>query len=96
MDGAQALYIATDGIWLMYAGFVVCAWMLAVRSDARTIVTTYPRGMDLISFSEEKLLMDRCQRLTAVEQGPDGNIYLLTDEMPPAKTRSRRTGGYRW
>jgi aldose sugar dehydrogenase len=32
---------------------------------------------------EEKLLMDRCQRFKAIEQGPDGFIYLLTDQMPP-------------
>lgn len=33
--------------------------------------------------AEEKLLMDRCQRIKVVRQGPDGNLYLLTDEMPP-------------
>jgi glucose/arabinose dehydrogenase len=32
---------------------------------------------------EEKLLMDRCQRFKVVQQGPDGNLYLLTDETPP-------------
>lgn len=32
---------------------------------------------------EEKLLMDRCQRIKVVQQGPDGNLYLLTDEIPP-------------
>jgi aldose sugar dehydrogenase len=32
---------------------------------------------------EEKLLMDRCQRIKVIEQGPDGFIYLLTDQMPP-------------
>lgn len=30
--------------------------------------------------AEEKLLMDRCVRMKAVAQGPDGRIYLLTDE----------------
>jgi glucose/arabinose dehydrogenase len=34
---------------------------------------------------EEKLLMDRCQRFKVVEQGPDGFIYLLTDQMPPGQ-----------
>ncbi len=32
---------------------------------------------------EEKLLMDRCQRIKVIDQGPDGNIYILTDQMPP-------------
>jgi glucose/arabinose dehydrogenase/cytochrome c5 len=31
---------------------------------------------------EEKLLMDRCERIKAIEQGPDGYIYILTDQMP--------------
>lgn len=30
--------------------------------------------------AEEKLLMDRCVRLKSAQQGPDGLIYLLTDE----------------
>ncbi|THD56002.1 PQQ-dependent sugar dehydrogenase [Phenylobacterium sp.] len=33
--------------------------------------------------SEEKLLMDRCQRIKVINQGPDGDIYILTDQMPP-------------
>lgn len=33
--------------------------------------------------AEEKLLMDRCQRLKVVRQGPDGFLYILTDEMAP-------------
>lgn len=39
---------------------------------------------------EEKLLMDRCQRFRGIEQGPDGNIYLLTDQMPPAQNEILR------
>ncbi|MEI7932807.1 MAG: PQQ-dependent sugar dehydrogenase, partial [Alphaproteobacteria bacterium] len=31
---------------------------------------------------EEKLLMDRCERIKVIDQGPDGNIYILTDQMP--------------
>jgi glucose/arabinose dehydrogenase len=30
--------------------------------------------------SEEKLLMDRCERFKTIDQGPDGNIYILTDQ----------------
>ena len=32
---------------------------------------------------EEKLLMDRCERIKVIEQGPDGYIYILTDQMAP-------------
>ena len=31
---------------------------------------------------EEKLLMDRCKRTKDVSQGPDGLIYVITDESP--------------
>ena len=31
---------------------------------------------------EEKLLMDRCKRTKDVTQGPDGLIYVITDETP--------------
>jgi glucose/arabinose dehydrogenase len=31
---------------------------------------------------EEKLLMDRCKRTKDVSEGPDGLIYVITDETP--------------
>jgi len=31
---------------------------------------------------EEKLLMDRCKRTKDVREGPDGSIYVVTDESP--------------
>jgi glucose/arabinose dehydrogenase len=31
-------------------------------------------------IAEEKLLRDRCKRIRDVRQGPDGNIYVLTDD----------------
>lgn len=31
---------------------------------------------------EEKLLMDRCKRIKDVRQGPDGYVYVMTDEAP--------------
>jgi glucose/arabinose dehydrogenase len=31
-------------------------------------------------ISEEKLLRDRCRRFRDVRQGPDGLIYVITDE----------------
>jgi mono/diheme cytochrome c family protein len=39
---------------------------------------------------EEKLLMDRCQRIKVIEQGPDGYIYILTDQMPPLENEILR------
>lgn len=39
---------------------------------------------------EEKLLMDRCQRFKTIQQGPDGLIYLLTDEAPPKQNEILR------
>lgn len=40
--------------------------------------------------AEEKLLMDRCQRIKVVKQGPDGALYILTDEMPPEQNEILR------
>lgn len=40
--------------------------------------------------AEEKLLMDRCQRIKVVKQGPDGALYILTDEMPPEQNEVLR------
>ena len=40
--------------------------------------------------AEEKLLMDRCQRIKIVKQGPDGDLYILTDEMPPKQNEVLR------
>ena len=31
---------------------------------------------------EEKLLMDRCKRTKDVRVGPDGLVYVITDESP--------------
>ncbi len=39
---------------------------------------------------EEKLLMDRCQRFKVVEQGPDGFLYVLTDQAAPAQNEILR------
>ena len=32
--------------------------------------------------AEEKLLLDRCKRTKDLAQGPDGLIYVITDETP--------------
>jgi glucose/arabinose dehydrogenase len=39
---------------------------------------------------EEKLLMDRCERIKVIEQGPDGYIYILTDQIAPAQNEILR------
>jgi glucose/arabinose dehydrogenase len=31
-------------------------------------------------IAEEALLLERCQRMRAVYQGPEGALYVLTDE----------------
>ena len=36
--------------------------------------------MKATSSSEEKLLRDRCKRIRDVRQGPDGLLYIITDE----------------
>lgn len=40
------------------------------------------RMEDGLVVGEEKLLMDRCQRIKDVRQGNDGLLYVLTDESP--------------
>ena len=39
---------------------------------------------------EEKLLMDRCERIKVIQQGPDGYIYILTDQIAPAQNEILR------
>jgi mono/diheme cytochrome c family protein len=34
--------------------------------------------------------MDRCQRIKVIAQGPDGYIYILTDQMPPLENEILR------
>jgi len=41
---------------------------------------------------EEKLLMDRCKRTKDVTQGPDGLIYVITDETPSEVLRISPAG----
>ena len=36
-------------------------------------------------MGEEKLLMDRCVRMKSVAQGPDGLIYVITDQPEDAE-----------
>ena len=40
--------------------------------------------------AEEKLLMDRCERIKVVKQGPEGAIYILTDQTPPKQNEVLR------
>ena len=71
--------IAPSGM-LFYTGKALPAWTGSVFIGAMS-------GQQLVRLqmkngkvaAEEKLLLDRCQRLKSVAQGPDGLIYLLTD-----------------
>jgi aldose sugar dehydrogenase len=76
--------IAPSGM-LFYTGSALPAWTGSVFVGAMS-------GQQLVRLEmkngrvvgEEKLLLDRCQRLKTVAQGPDGLIYVLTD-MPQAE-----------
>lgn len=74
--------VAPSGL-AIYSGKAFPAWKGDVFMGAMS-------GMQLIRLEmkggrvvgEEKLLMDRCKRTKDVAQGPDGLIYVITDESP--------------
>ena len=74
--------IAPSGM-IFYTGKAFPAWKGDVFVGAMS-------GMQLVRLQmkngkvvgEEKLLMDRCKRTKDVGQGPDGLIYVITDETP--------------
>jgi glucose/arabinose dehydrogenase len=74
--------IAPSGM-AFYTGKAFPAWKGDVLVGAMS-------GMQLVRLEmkngkvvgEEKLLMDRCKRTKDVAQGPDGLIYVITDETP--------------
>ncbi len=75
--------IAPSGM-ARYTGRAFPAWrgslFLGAMSGAQ-LVRLEMKGERVVG--EEKLLLDRCQRLKVVKQGPDGDLYLLTDEIAP-------------
>lgn len=74
--------IAPSGL-TFYTGKAFPAWKGDVFVGAMS-------GMQLVRLQmkngrvvgEEKLLLDRCKRTKDVSQGPDGLIYVITDETP--------------
>jgi mono/diheme cytochrome c family protein len=82
--------IAPSGM-AFYTGSKFPAWK-------NNIFVTALSGMQLTRLvmsgehvvGEEKLLMDRCQRYKSVQQGPDGNLYILTDQAPPVENEILR------
>jgi glucose/arabinose dehydrogenase len=74
--------IAPSGL-TFYSGKAFPAWTSSVFVGAMS-------GQQLVRLEmkngrvvgEEKLLLDRCKRTKDVSQGPDGLIYVITDESP--------------
>ena len=82
--------IAPSGI-ATYTGSAFPAWrgdLFIGAMSGQQLVRLQMKGERVVG--EEKLLMDRCQRIKIVKQGPDGNIYVLTDEMAPKQNEILR------
>lgn len=82
--------IAPSGI-AVYTGKAFPAWKGNVFIGAMSgqqLVRLTMNGERVVA--EEKLLMDRCERIKVVKQGPDGNLYILTDQMAPAQNEILR------
>ena len=74
--------IAPSGM-TFYDGKAFPAWKGSVFIGAmsgRQLVRLSMKGGKVVG--EEKLLTDRCKRTKDVSQGPDGLIYVVTDEKP--------------
>ncbi len=74
--------IAPSGL-TFYDGKAFPAWKNSVFVGAmsgRQLVRLELKNGRVVG--EEKLLMDRCKRTKDVRQGPDGLIYVITDESP--------------
>ena len=75
--------IAPSGM-ARYTGRAFPGWrnsLFVGAMSGQQLVRLETKGERVVA--EEKLLLDRCQRLKVVKQGPDGDLYLLTDEMAP-------------
>jgi glucose/arabinose dehydrogenase len=74
--------IAPSGL-TFYSGKAFPAWRNSVFVGAmsgKQLVRLEMKNGRVVG--EEKLLMDRCKRTKDVRQGPDGLIYVITDETP--------------
>lgn len=82
--------IAPSGL-LFYTGAALPGWKNSLFVGAMSgeqVVRLDLKGDKVVG--EEKLLLDSCHRFKVVSQGPDGLIYLLTDEMPPQQNEILR------
>ncbi|HEV7386813.1 MAG TPA: PQQ-dependent sugar dehydrogenase, partial [Phenylobacterium sp.] len=74
--------IAPSGL-AFYTGKAFPAWkgdVLVGAMSGRQLVRLQMKNGKVVG--EEKLLMDRCKRTKDVRQGPDGFVYVITDETP--------------
>ena len=74
--------IAPSGLEF-YTGKAFPAWkgdVLVGAMSGRQLVRLQMKNGRVVG--EEKLLLDRCKRTKDVRQGPDGLVYVLTDESP--------------
>lgn len=74
--------IAPSGV-TFYSGSAFPAWkgdIFVGAMSGRQLVHLQMKNGRVIG--EEKLLMDRCKRTKDVREGPDGLIYVITDESP--------------
>ncbi|HEX7946184.1 MAG TPA: PQQ-dependent sugar dehydrogenase [Phenylobacterium sp.] len=77
--------IAPSGM-LFYTGKALPGWKGSVfigGLSGQQLVRLEMKGGKVTG--EEKLLMDRCVRMKAVQQGPDGMIYIVTDQPKDAE-----------
>jgi glucose/arabinose dehydrogenase len=82
--------IAPSGL-MVYTGAAFPGWknnLFIGGLSGMQVTRLVMRGEKVMS--EEKLLMDRCQRIKVINQGPEGDIYILTDQMPPAQNEILR------
>jgi glucose/arabinose dehydrogenase len=74
--------IAPSGL-AFYSGKAFPAWkgdILVGAMSGQQLVRLQMKNGRVVG--EEKLLLDRCKRTKDVSQGPDGLIYVITDESP--------------
>jgi glucose/arabinose dehydrogenase len=82
--------IAPSGM-LFYTGSALPGWKDSLFNGAMSgqqLVRLDVKGDRIVG--EEKLLLDSCHRFKTVLQGPEGGIYLLTDENPPKQNEVLR------
>ncbi|WP_309604180.1 PQQ-dependent sugar dehydrogenase [Phenylobacterium sp.] len=81
--------VAPSGL-AFYAGKAFPTWkgdILMGAMSGRQLIRLQMKNGHVVG--EEKLLMDRCKRLKDVHVGPDGLVYLITDESPSEVLRLR-------